>query len=329
MRPPGGRRPWAALTGASRGEVARIRAASAGPAAGRPHGIGRPWLALRGAGRGKAARVLEALAGPLQGRLPGIEQPWSAPCGAGRGEATRIRAASVGFVEDCHPIKVEEDDVFHALYVGNSLEIVVAHEPSNIRITREVLQCLRPGAWLNDEVINLYLELLKERERREPGKLCFPRFWFWVENALFSFPSNFPRPKRDLARSVLRGFKNRKGVESFLSSSLLHWREIFHQNLHRFFLQRIDKRLCSTIMQVSILVALPRTSRPRQKKQITFVRSRANTGLRPRTRHQSLCCYCFSSRFLVRSLFSGLLSCFSTATFRLCLARVIAAYLLR
>ena len=32
-------------------------------------------------------------------------------------------------------------------------KVLVAHNNSNIEITGEVLLCLRPGAWLNDEVI--------------------------------------------------------------------------------------------------------------------------------------------------------------------------------
>lgn len=71
----------------------------------------------------------------------------------------------------------EEEDVYHALHGRNSREVLVVHEPSNIGITREVLQCLKCGAWLNDEVINLYLELLKERERREPRKFLKCHFF--------------------------------------------------------------------------------------------------------------------------------------------------------
>ncbi|KAL5996132.1 hypothetical protein ACLOJK_026205 [Asimina triloba] len=56
-------------------------------------------------------------------------------------------------------------------------ELLVTHESSNIEITREILQCLGPGAWLNDEVINLYLELLKEREKREPKKFLKCHFF--------------------------------------------------------------------------------------------------------------------------------------------------------
>ncbi|XP_066398280.1 ubiquitin-like-specific protease ESD4 isoform X1 [Miscanthus floridulus] len=62
----------------------------------------------------------------------------------------------------------EEREVDTLLYNRNhSDKVIVIHEPSNIEITNEKLQCLRPRGWLNDEVINLYIELLKEREERE------------------------------------------------------------------------------------------------------------------------------------------------------------------
>lgn len=90
---------------------------------------------------------------------------------------------------------------------------MIAHENSCIDITGEKLQCLKPGAWLNDEVIfslsvlhashkilvemlnlslevviicieilvlqviNLYFELLKEREKREPQKFLKCHFF--------------------------------------------------------------------------------------------------------------------------------------------------------
>ncbi|XP_020688546.1 ubiquitin-like-specific protease 1A isoform X2 [Dendrobium catenatum] len=77
-----------------------------------------------------------------------------------------------------HSLKYEDDEeVFHAFHCCNSHEILVRHEPSNIVISWGDLQCLRPGAWLNDEVINLYLELLKERERREPEKFLKCHFF--------------------------------------------------------------------------------------------------------------------------------------------------------
>ncbi|XXG79246.1 hypothetical protein AAC387_Pa09g0359 [Persea americana] len=72
---------------------------------------------------------------------------------------------------------VEEDCVSDALFGSNRQEVLVVHDSLNIEITREVLQCLRPGGWLNDEVINLYLELLKEREKRSPQKFLKCHFF--------------------------------------------------------------------------------------------------------------------------------------------------------
>eukprot|EP00249_Psilotum_nudum_P014522 c24862_g2_i1 orf=1-1755(-) len=67
------------------------------------------------------------------------------------------------------PLSQEEEQlVDNALKGRNRCEVLVLHKKSNIDITRHVMQCLLPGVWLNDEVINLYLELLKERETREP-----------------------------------------------------------------------------------------------------------------------------------------------------------------
>ncbi|KAI5055710.1 hypothetical protein GOP47_0029231 [Adiantum capillus-veneris] len=34
-------------------------------------------------------------------------------------------------------------------------EVLVQHEASNIDLSRATLQCLKPGEWLNDEVLNL------------------------------------------------------------------------------------------------------------------------------------------------------------------------------
>ncbi|CAN0855854.1 Ubiquitin-like-specific protease ESD4 [Linum grandiflorum] len=66
--------------------------------------------------------------------------------------------------------KEEETEVKRALSNRSSRNLLVNHDSSGIDITGEILQCLKPGAWLNDEVINVYLELLKEREKREPKK---------------------------------------------------------------------------------------------------------------------------------------------------------------
>ncbi|GMI80108.1 EARLY IN SHORT DAYS 4 [Hibiscus trionum] len=76
------------------------------------------------------------------------------------------------------PITEEEMTlVSRAFSVKNWRKILVSHQNSSIDIRGEVLQCLKPGAWLNDEVINLYLELLKERENRDPKKFLKCHFF--------------------------------------------------------------------------------------------------------------------------------------------------------
>ncbi|KAK4801371.1 hypothetical protein SAY86_021858 [Trapa natans] len=68
------------------------------------------------------------------------------------------------------PLTDEEEAEVRQALSGNRRNILICHEDSGIQITGEIMRCLRPTAWLNDEVINLYLALLKERERREPKK---------------------------------------------------------------------------------------------------------------------------------------------------------------
>ncbi|XP_044500131.1 ubiquitin-like-specific protease ESD4 isoform X2 [Mangifera indica] len=64
----------------------------------------------------------------------------------------------------------EEAEVDCAFAPTRRRQVLVTDPGTDIDITGQVLQCLRPGAWLNDEVINVYLGLLKEREKRDPQK---------------------------------------------------------------------------------------------------------------------------------------------------------------
>ncbi|EER92289.1 hypothetical protein BDA96_01G399200 [Sorghum bicolor] len=84
---------------------------------------------------------------------------------------SEIRKSDKAVKEDLFkPLTAEEEKELHDCFYGRgpSSKVLVLHEPSNIEISKEKFQCLRPRCWLNDEVINLYLELLKEREIREP-----------------------------------------------------------------------------------------------------------------------------------------------------------------
>ncbi|XP_057772217.1 ubiquitin-like-specific protease ESD4 isoform X2 [Salvia miltiorrhiza] len=81
--------------------------------------------------------------------------------------------------EECFvPLTDEEKtEVSRALSNSHRRKVLAAHANSGIDVTGEKLQCLRPGAWLNDEVINVYLELLKEREKRVPEKFLKCHFF--------------------------------------------------------------------------------------------------------------------------------------------------------
>lgn len=77
------------------------------------------------------------------------------------------------------PLTHEEEAVVKAALFSSSNrgKLLVNHASSNIDITGEIIMCLKPKSWLNDDVINLYLELLKEREKREPQKFLKCHFF--------------------------------------------------------------------------------------------------------------------------------------------------------
>ncbi|KAI3864572.1 hypothetical protein MKX03_017029 [Papaver bracteatum] len=83
-----------------------------------------------------------------------------------------------GFSEPFSPLtEVEQNQVSIAFARVNRQKILVVHQHSNIEITGQILQSLKPRGWLNDEVINVYFELLKEREQREPKKFLKCHFF--------------------------------------------------------------------------------------------------------------------------------------------------------
>ncbi|GKB01554.1 ubiquitin-like-specific protease ESD4 [Tanacetum coccineum] len=87
-------------------------------------------------------------------------------------EFANLSLAGDEIVHDLFNPLTDEEDEMVATGLSNSKgeTYVVSHESSNIMITGKTLQCLGPREWLNDEVINIYLDLLKERELREPKK---------------------------------------------------------------------------------------------------------------------------------------------------------------
>ncbi|CAL9223854.1 unnamed protein product [Arabidopsis halleri] len=77
------------------------------------------------------------------------------------------------------PLKEEEVAQVESAFSGiNRKKILVSHKKANIDISGDTIQCLMPNQWLNDDVINLYLELLKERETRDPRKYFFKCHFF-------------------------------------------------------------------------------------------------------------------------------------------------------
>lgn len=58
---------------------------------------------------------------------------------------------------------------------------LLKHEKSKVSLTGNDLARLRPGSWLNDELINLYMRLLQDRDTRvhTNGKTDYPKCHFF------------------------------------------------------------------------------------------------------------------------------------------------------
>lgn len=85
------------------------------------------------------------------------------------------------------PLSIEEVEVLQYAMKQPSSTILV--ERSRIEITSGLLRCLQPREWLNDEVINFYMELLKERNQRPHSKgyrpqCAFFNTFFWTKLTL-------------------------------------------------------------------------------------------------------------------------------------------------
>ncbi|XP_020221685.1 ubiquitin-like-specific protease ESD4 isoform X1 [Cajanus cajan] len=149
-----------------------------------------------------------------------------------RGETLNLLRQKKEFVEEQEvplepfvPLTREEEDEVERAFSANRWTILVSHENSNIEITGEKFQCLRPTGWLNDDVVNLYMALLKEREQREPQKFLKCHFFnTFFYKKLISGIEGYDY------KSVRRWTSQRK-----LGYSLLECDKIFvpiHQNIH-------------------------------------------------------------------------------------------------
>ncbi|MED6106487.1 hypothetical protein PIB30_005117 [Stylosanthes scabra] len=85
--------------------------------------------------------------------------------------------AELVVLEPFVPLTKEEEVEVARAFDADRKKVLVTHYKSNIEISGETFQCLRPGGWLNDQVIDLYLVLLKERERRKANNSLHCHFF--------------------------------------------------------------------------------------------------------------------------------------------------------
>jgi len=78
------------------------------------------------------------------------------------------------------PITTEEKERAERGLYGHGPSNEVLASRFNVDLTRSQIECLRPGEWLNDEVINFYFKLLQERSKKSDGpKVWFVNSFFW------------------------------------------------------------------------------------------------------------------------------------------------------
>lgn len=63
-------------------------------------------------------------------------------------------------------MSLSEEDLREVDSILTELTTQVLVEIDGIQLTPQLLSCLRPSEWLNDEVINAYMSLLNSRSRR-------------------------------------------------------------------------------------------------------------------------------------------------------------------
>lgn len=79
------------------------------------------------------------------------------------------------------PLSPEEMAIGEEALWGSGSPTEVVASRFSVDLTRGKMECLRPGTWLNDEVINFYFKLLQERSKVIEGnpKCWFANSFFW------------------------------------------------------------------------------------------------------------------------------------------------------
>jgi sentrin-specific protease 1 len=113
-------------------------------------------------------RVDKMMLEPSDGKMAPLDD-WNEEVKAGGINLDEIEAARVrDLVAVRHvPLSTDEEVNARTIVRGPSTREMVVDKFS-IDMTREKIVCLRPGVWLNDEVLNFYMSMLQERD----GLLC-------------------------------------------------------------------------------------------------------------------------------------------------------------
>eukprot|EP00931_Biecheleriopsis_adriatica_P117029 TRINITY_DN92594_c0_g1_i1.p1 TRINITY_DN92594_c0_g1~~TRINITY_DN92594_c0_g1_i1.p1 ORF type:complete len:480 (+),score=93.91 TRINITY_DN92594_c0_g1_i1:50-1441(+) len=149
-------------------------------------GSGSGWQAARPSQLGYAEYVswLESVLPDAELR-PLLDEPQEdedIPADATGLELLRLLAArKTGKKRKVPEITTEEQKLADAGLWGDGSPDEIVASRFNVEVTRRQLECLRPGEWLNDEVINFYYKLLQERGKSlsDAPKCWFTNSFFW------------------------------------------------------------------------------------------------------------------------------------------------------
>ena len=159
----------------------------AGALVARPAGTARTTAATRGAGHAAADEVGDSggLAVSEGGPAPSRQDSgYGAVLDEGGDEGEGMEEDEGGEAWEGDPgmrplTPAEEETVHDALDRGAfpRTEVLAEHEGENLEVKRSDFETLQHGAWLNDEVINVYLRLIKDRQMSdaEGGDGALPR----------------------------------------------------------------------------------------------------------------------------------------------------------